>query len=213
MSFRLEYHNRIMPPHITTNYSITNKHYVNDLKIALQNANKSGNDLKVVTQDGSVYIRKDVLVIWSPLFQDILSSISEPKISISLNDVSIDSVKNIKTIMMSGEVKKNLNHAEIQGVIHAGKVVYKDRLLEIYRFYLKVICLELTWRMFQTLLSTRELQMILLRKERYRDKLPQLCLMIRMSRMKLDLIRKTSRTDQAPENTCAVLLPSPHQLH
>ena len=202
-----------MPPHITTNCLITNKHYVNDLKIALQNANKSGNDLKVVTQDGSVYIRKDVLVIWSPLFQDILSSISEPKISISLNDVSIDSVKNIKTIMMSGEVKKSLNHAEIQGVIHAGKVVYKDRLLEIYPFYLKVICLELTWRMFQTLLSTRELQMILLRKEIYRDKLPQLFSMIRMSRMKLDMIRKTSITDQALENTCAVLLPSPHQLH
>ena len=202
-----------MPPHITTNCLITNKHYVNDLKIALQNANKSGNDLKVVTQDGSVYIRKDVLVIWSPLFQDILSSISEPKISISLNDVSIDSVKNIKTIMMSGEVKKSLNHAEIQGVIHAGKVVYMDRLLEIYPFYLKVICLELTWRMFQTLLSTRELQMILLRKEIYRDKLPQLFSMIRMSRMKLDMIRKTSITDQALENTCAVLLPSPHQLH
>ena len=110
-----------MPPHITTKCVITNKHYVNDLKIALQNANKSGNDLKVVTQDGSVYLRKDVLVIWSPLFQDILSSISEPKVSISLNDVSIDSVKNIKTVMMSGEVKKNLNHQEIQEMIYAGK--------------------------------------------------------------------------------------------
>ena len=109
-------------PQFTTFCSITNKHIQDNLRQALQFLNRHGTDLKVFTKDGSVYIRKELLQFWSQSFKDIFSSISEPKVAISLNDVSTDTIKNLKSVMTSGEIKKDLNQQEIQEMIYAGNL-------------------------------------------------------------------------------------------